>query len=433
MSQGRRSLQDYPRFRAVLFGVLFLAGCSATRSSSTLPPAQIAPAQALQHPLAHVDLATGLARGLFLHVCDAAAPGQARCHAIIRTDTGAGRSPQAAPNAPSVPAGYGPVQLQTAYGLLNSASTSGAVVGIVDAYDDPNLESDLTFYRSSYGLPACTTANGCFAKVNQSGVQGSYPKTNGNWAQETSLDVDMVSANCPACRILVVEANSASSANLAAGVDTAARLGAVAISNSYGSKESSKEADYRASYTHAGVAVTVSSGDSGFGAQSPASYNTVIAVGGTSLTLTAGNTRASETVWSGAGSGCSAYETKPAWQAFLTGCANRVIADVAYDADPNTGVAVYDSLAFRGQSGWLVFGGTSVASPAIAAIYARAGNTAGVTYPASYAYGHVAYGSDLYDVTSGSNGSCSPAYLCTGGTGYDGPTGLGTPIGLSAF
>ncbi|GAC1441565.1 MAG: hypothetical protein NVSMB59_01920 [Vulcanimicrobiaceae bacterium] len=164
----------------------------------------------------------------------------------------------------------------------------------------------------------------------------------------------------------------------------------------------------------------------------------MIATGGTSLRLS-GTSRASETVWTGAGSGCSAYETQPSWQTTLfaslglVGCANRAVADVAYDADPATGVAVYDSLAYRRQSGWLVFGGTSVAAPAIAAIYALAGTANASADPASFTYANYSYASNVFDVTSGSNGTCSPTFLCTGAPNDDGPTGLGTPIGTLAF
>jgi len=409
-------------------GAAALAGCVGG-SSPAVAPALPGTNQSAASSARSSDYGQGLASGRFAHVCDAVPAGEASCHAIIRTDTGVGRSPQgkAGGNATS-PSGYGPAQLQGAYSL--PASTTTNTVAIVDAYDDPNLESDLGVYRSTFGLPPCTTANGCFKKVNQNGVQGSYPKSNASWGQETSLDVDMVSANCPSCHILVVEANSASFANLGAGVNAAAKLGAVAISNSYGGSESSGESTYAPNYDHPGIAVTASSGDSGYGAQSPASFNTVVAIGGTSLTLS-GTTRVDETVWSGAGSGCSAYELQQTWQnPYNSGCTKRIIADVAYDADPNTGVAVYDSFAYRGQSGWLVFGGTSVASPAIAAIYALASNTSTTTYPASYTYANKA---SLHDVTSGSNGSCTVAYLCNGEVGYDGPTGLGTPNGIGAF
>jgi subtilase family serine protease len=323
-----------------------------------------------------------------------------------------------------VPSGYGPADLRSAYSL---SGTGGAAqtIAIVDAYNDPNAESDLGVYRSQYGLGACTTANGCFRKVSQSGGT-SYPKASSGWAQEISLDLDMASAICPACHILLVEATSSSLASLGTAVNTAARLGATTISNSYGGGESSSEGSWDASYyNHPGIAITASSGDSGYGVQYPAASPYVTAVGGTSLTR-ASNTRGwSETAWSGAGSGCSAFEPKPSWQAD-TGCSRRTVADVSADADPNTGVAVYDTYH---TGGWLVFGGTSVASPIVASVYALAGNAASVTY-GGFPYSHTG---SLFDVTSGSNGSCGGSYLCTAGSGYDGPTGLGTPNGTGAF
>jgi len=316
--------------------------------------------------------------------------------------------------------------LQAAYGTAPASGGSGRLVAIVDKGDDPNLEADLNTYRAQFGLPSCTTANGCFRKVNQTGGT-TYPATDASWAQETSLDVDMVSANCPNCRILVVETNSASFSDLAAGVNTAASLGAVAISNSYGGNESSSETSIAPSYNHPGIAITASNGDSGYGSQSPAAFNTLTAVGGTSL-KTATNARGwTETVWSGSGSGCSAYISKPSWQ-HDAGCSRRMIGDVAYIGDPYTGVAVYDSLPYNGSSGWMIFGGTSVGAPAIAAIYALAGNTVS---DASYAYSHT---SSLNDVTSGTNGRCRRTpYFCTAEVGYDGPTGFGTPSGTGAF
>ncbi len=359
-------------------------------------------------------------------VCPTAPFGTARCHAWVVVDASGN------PSATIAPSGYGPVDLQSAYGLATASATNGAgqTIAIVDAYDDPKAESDLGVYRSQYGLPACTTANGCFKKVNQNGVQGSYPKANGGWAQEISLDLDMASAICPNCHILLVEASSNSFANLAAAVDEAAKLGASVISNSYGGSEYSSEVTDQSHYNHPGIAITVSSGDNGYGVEFPAASQYVTAVGGTSLQR-AVNTRGwTETVWSGAGSGCSAYISQQSWQTALglSGCSNRMVADVAADADPNTGVAVYDSYAYRGASGWLVFGGTSVASPIIASVYALAGNASTVTY-GSYPYSHTA---SLWDVTSGSNGSCG-TYLCNGAVGYDGPTGLGTPNGVGAF
>jgi subtilase family serine protease len=299
-------------------------------------------------------------------------------------------------------------------------------VAIVDAYDDPNAESNLAVYRSTYGIAACTTANGCFEKVNQNGVQGTYPRGDSGWAQEISLDLDMVSAACPNCKILLVEANSASFTDLGIAENQAASLGANAISNSYGGSEFSGETSADTPYNHPGIAITVSSGDSGYGVQFPASSQYVTAVGGTSLARSSAGRGWSETAWSGAGSGCSAYEGKPSWQTDVVGCPNRTVADVSAVADPNTGVAVYDT--FR-TGGWLVFGGTSVASPLVAAVYALAGNASSFSY-GSYPYGHTA---SLNDVTSGSNGSCGGTYLCTAGPGYDGPTGLGTPSGAGAL
>ena len=352
------------------------------------------------------------------HVCGPAAVGAARCHALVVTDS------KGAPLATSTPSGYGPSDLRSAY-KLTATGSSTQTIGIVDAYNDPNAESDLAVYRAQYGLSPCTTANGCFRTVDQNGGT-SYPRGNSSWAQEISLDLDMASAICPGCHILLVEAATSSLTNLGTAVNTAATLRATTISNSYGGSESSSETSWDASYYHhPGVAITASSGDSGYGVQYPAASQYVTAVGGTSLTR-ASNTRGwSETAWSGAGSGCSAYEPKPIWQKDA-GCSRRTVADVSADADPNTGVAVYDTYH---TGGWLVFGGTSVASPIIAGVYALAGNAASVNF-GSYPYGHT---SSLFDIVSGSNGSCASTYLCTAGPGYDGPTGLGTPNGTGAF
>ncbi|MFG3281923.1 putative Ig domain-containing protein [Streptomyces sp. NPDC048111] len=353
--------------------------------------------------------------------------GMMSCLALARTDVQhhLGISPNAAPS------GYGPTDLQSAYALPSNAG-AGTTVAIVDAQDDPSAESDLATYRSQYGLPACTTANGCFKKVDQNGGT-NYPTADSGWAGEISLDVDMVSAVCPQCHILLVEANSASMEDLGASVNRAVTMGAKYVSNSYGGSEDSTDPSSDASYfNHPGVAITVSSGDSGYGVEYPAASQYVTSVGGTSLNR-AGNSRGwSESVWGsssggeGAGSGCSAYDPKPSWQ-HDTGCAKRTVADVSAVADPATGLAVYDSYQ---ASGWNVYGGTSASSPIIASVYALAGTPAAGTNPASYPYAHT---SSLNDVTSGANGSCSPAYLCKAAAGYDGPTGLGTPNGTAAF
>jgi subtilase family serine protease len=364
--------------------------------------------------------ATGLSHRA---VCGAAASGFARCNSYVVTDrAGNPFKGGPGPGPGTVPAGYGPSDLQSAYKLSPATGAPGTskTIAIVDAYDDPNAQSDLSVYRSQFGLGACTTGNGCFKQVNQNGVVGSYPRADSGWGQEISLDLDMASAICPNCKILLVEANTSSFTNLSTAVGTASTLGASAISNSYGGSEFSSEASYEGAYNHPGV--TVSSGDNGYGVQFPASSQFVTAVGGTSLNRASNARGWSETVWNGAGSGCSAYITKPSWQTD-SGCSKRTVADVAAVADPNTGVAVYDTLR---TSGWLVFGGTSVASPIIAGVYALAGNAAG----ASYAYGQP---SSLFDVTTGSNGSCGGSYLCTGLVGFDGPTGLGTPNGVGAF
>ncbi|MFL6077272.1 MAG: hypothetical protein ACJ73S_28260 [Mycobacteriales bacterium] len=358
------------------------------------------------------------------HLCAAPTrPGQMACLSVVRTDV-KGHMGLMAPDAK--PGGLGPSNLQSAYKLPSSSAGSGATVAVVDAQDDPNAESDLATYRSQYGLPACTTANGCFKKVDQNGGT-NYPAPDSGWAGEISLDVDMVSAICPNCHILLVEANTANMNDLGAAVNTAVSLGARYVSNSYGGSEDSTDPTSDSQYfDHPGVAITVSSGDSGYGVEYPAASQYVTAVGGTSL-RTASNSRGwTETVWNGAGSGCSSVDPKPSWQTD-TGCGKRTVADVSAVADPNTGVAVYRTY---GGNGWAVYGGTSASAPIIASVYALAGTPAAGSRPARYPYQHTG---DLFDVTAGSNGSCDPGYLCTAGTGYDGPSGLGTPNGTAAF
>jgi subtilase family serine protease len=351
-----------------------------------------------------------------------AAAGNARCHAHVVTD-GAGNP--IVSNANTGPSGYWPADLRSAYAITGSGS-SATTIAIVDAYGYPNAEADLAVYRARFGLPACTTANGCFKKVNQTGGTGSYPRLNTGWAQETALDLDMASAMCPNCHILLVEADSATYANLAAAVNTAASRGASVISNSYGGGESGSQT-YEGAYDHPGVAVTVSTGDSGYGVQFPASSPHVTAVGGTTLKQAVNARGWTETVWSGAGSGCSTVYAKPSWQVgVVSSCTKRAEADVSAVADPATGVAVYGPGRGKG-SAWLVFGGTSVSAPLIGGIYAVNGGGGN--------YGSDPYGqtSSLYDITTGSNGSCGGSSLCTAAQGWDGPTGLGTPNGAGAF
>jgi subtilase family serine protease len=332
-----------------------------------------------------------------------------------------------APKAATPPSGYFPADLQSAYKLPSSTAGSGQTVAIVDAFDDPNAESDLGVYRSQFGLPSCTTANGCFRKVDQRGGT-SYPSPDDGWAQEISLDLDMVSAICPSCKILLVEADSNSTTDLYAAENAAASLGSNTISNSWGGSEYRNEVTDQAKYfNHPHIAITFSSGDSGYGVEFPAASEYVTAVGGTTLNRASNERGWTETIWSGTGSGCSKYVPKPTWQTDR-GCNRRTVGDVAADADPDTGVAAYDSYH---APGWLVFGGTSVSSPIIASIYALAGNASSVTY-GSYPYSHT---SSLFDITSGRNGRCPNklAYFCHGEEGYDGPSGNGTPNGTGAF
>lgn len=351
--------------------------------------------------------------------------GAVRCHAHVVTDDKG--KPLARPRPQQ--SALTPADLQSAYNLPSSSGGSGRTIAIVDAYHYPTAEQDLATYRATYNLPACTKASGCFRQVNQNGSTASYPAVDAGWAQEEALDLDMASAICPNCNLILVEASSAYLTDLGASVNRAVTMGADVVSNSYGAGEYLGETSDELSYfNHPGVAITVSSGDSGYGVQFPAASRYVTAVGGTSLTHASTARGWAETAWSGAGSGCSRYVAKPPWQTD-SGCARRTVADVSADADPATGVAVYDSTPYQGVSGWLKFGGTSVAAPIVAGVYALGSFGSD---PASIAYANQP---SLFDVISGSNGRCkpSPAYLCTAGAGYDGPTGLGTPNGVSAF
>ena len=378
------------------------------------------------------------------------APDFASCGAIqllSPTQNWHGTHAQQSPNkkpgggGTTTPSGYFPTDIQSAYALVGAiaamaSSTTSPTVAVVDAYDDPNAAANLAVYRANFGLPACTASTGCFTKVNETGATTNYPAANTSWSQEISLDLDMVSATCPNCRILLVEANSASMSDLGTSVNTAVVLGANSISNSYGSKESSSETSNDHYFNHPGVAITVSAGDSGYGVQYPAASPFVTAVGGTSLTRDPATSRGwSESVWSGSGSGCSAYELAPSWQPSTTQCGSRTVADVAAVADPNTGVAVYDTF---GQSGWLVFGGTSVASPIVASIFALAGHTSSFTTGSGVSTAAKGlYSALLNKVTSGSNSRRCSNYLCGAqfslSSGYNGPTGNGTPIGTNGF
>jgi len=326
------------------------------------------------------------------------------------------------------PDGYGPADLRDAY-KLPATGGAGQTIAIVDAYDNPNAEADLAVYRQQFGLPACTTANGCFRKINQDGETDPLPLAEPGWGVEISLDVDMASAACPDCRILLVEADDSDLDNLGLAVDQAVKSGATAVSNSYGAQEFDGMDVAGAHWVHPGVPILASSGDDGFQPASfPAVLSKVIAVGGTTLFRSATKRGWSETAWTGSGSSCSAWVAKPAWQHDLN-CGKRTVADVSAVADPDTGVAVYDTFNPGVPPGWLVVGGTSAASPFVAGLLALAGNAADFADASSF-YRQTG---DLFDVVGGSTGDCGGDYLCTGVAGYDAPTGVGSPDGIGAF
>jgi N-acetylneuraminic acid mutarotase len=367
-------------------------------------------------------------------LCGTPKKGQAACMSLRRDDIAATKGVRPAATV----AGFGPADLGAAYQLPGNGG-AGATVGIVDAFSAPNAEADLAVYRAQFGLPACNVANGCLRILDQRGGTNLPPSDDG-WAGEISLDLDMVSAVAPAAHILLIEADSPNFTDLGAAVNEAVALGAQYVSNSYGTgysstpgsgEDPSETTSLDQYYNHPGVAVVASSGDGNYGVSYPAASQYVTAVGGTSLVKDSSTRGWTESVWhnsfGGPGSGCSLYESKPAFQTD-TGCAKRTEADVSAVADPVTGVAVYDSFGTGG--GWGVYGGTSASSPIIAGVYAVAGTPAAGSYPNSYPYSHP---TALNDVTTGTNGTCSPTYLCTAGAGYDGPTGLGTPAGLTAF
>jgi hypothetical protein len=412
---------------------LGLAGLAAapTAQAQVHPDSRVTQnAKALTSPDRQIFHSTGTAgqKVPTKHLCATAAPGQASCFAQRRTDI---KQRLASALAAAAPSGLSPANLHSAYNLPSTGG-SGLTVAVVDAYNDPNAEADLATYRSQFGLSACTKANGCFKQVSQTGSTTSLPSNDTGWAGEEALDIDMVSAVCPNCSIILVEAKSANDSDLGTAENEAVALGAKVVSNSWGGDEaSSQTSEDTAYFKHPGVAITVSAGDEDYGAEYPATSQYVTAVGGTALSTSSNSRGWSESVWKtsgseGTGSGCSAYDPKPSWQTD-TGCSRRMESDVSAVADPATGVAVYDTY---GGSGWAVYGGTSASAPIIAGVYALAGTPGSGDYPAKYPYSHT---SNLYDVTSGNNGSCSTSYFCTARTGYDGPTGWGTPNGTTAF
>ncbi len=410
--------------------VLLMAGLSAGTAAAAAVPAPAAPRTVAQMRGAGAQPAGCAAR---------TGPRVAHCYLAVQRASARAAAELGATCAVSEQAGYSPCNLRSAYKLTSLATThgKGQTVAVVDAYDDPDAESDLATYRSNFGLPPCTTANGCFTKVNQDGVQGDYPAGDMGWGQEISLDLDMVSAICPKCHILLVEANSSGFGDLFTAEQEAITLGAHVVSNSWGTGEFSGETGYDSTLDTPGVAITFSSGDGAYqgGVQYPSASPYVTSVGGTILTPAPTSRGWSEQTWvtagspptQGSGSGCSAYEAKPAWQTD-TGCANRTTADVSAVAANVLGYDSYES----GGGGWYYFSGTSVSSPITAGVYGLAGNASVQTSaPAALAYAHPG---SLFDITKGlATGTCTPSYLCKARKGYDGPTGLGTPKGIGAY
>jgi len=357
--------------------------------------------------------------------CPDAGPGFAHCTALERV------GPQIVPDGGSGPGGgFTPAQFEAAYNLPSSTKGSGQIVAIVDAYDNPDITTDLTVYRNFFKLPVAN-----FTKYNQTGQTKNYPTGNTGWGVEEALDVDMVSASCPNCTIYLIEANSNSFSDLGAAEVEAVKLGAHIITNSYSGSGCSGTCGYGTDYGAPGVEYLASAGDSGYGIGAPAQFDTVVAVGGTSLTTDTNVKRGyNETVWNGTGGGCSTV-TKPSWQ-HDPGCTYRTANDVAAAANPNAGgAAIYDTY---GNGGWAVYGGTSESSPLNAGIFGLAGNASkqvgGKTF---WTLKKKALKKDLWVISSGSDGSCGGSYLCTAGTKqygtYSGPTGWGTPNGIGAY
>ncbi len=358
-------------------------------------------------------------------------PDSVNCNALVVVD-----KDTATARKNNSPVGLTPANLHTAYTSTNTVSGS-KIIAIVDAFDNPNIGSELATYSKQFGLPVLPDCVGsisassvpCFKKINQNG--GSlYPSPNPTWALEISLDVEIAHAMCQNCKILLVESDDNGINALMSAVDQAIAQGANVISNSWGLGEFSAQTTFDSHFNHPGIAITFSSGDAGGVVQYPASSPYVVAVGGTTLNLK-GSGYGSESAWAGGGSGCSQYEPKPTWQTD-SGCANRTTVDVSAVADPNTGAAIYNIYyASKNNPGWYTVGGTSLSSPLIAGIYALGGVPAN-TQAASISYANFSL-ANFHDVTTGANAVCSVAYLCNAGSGFDGPTGLGTPKGLGAF
>jgi hypothetical protein len=379
-------------FSSVVPPLAILAVTLATGSSLAAPP----PAD---HPLAPL-------------ACAVPGPGGMRCFSKTLVE------PDGTITHFNTPTGFGPPDLQSAYELPSSGG-NGRTVAIVTAFDYPNAEADLAAYRAQYSLAACSSASGCFKRVAEDGST-NYPSTDGQgcqgWNSIAALDLQLVSATCPDCKLLLVEGTQASTPDFAAAVQTAVTLGAVAVTNSYGGLESATDSQYASAYNQYGngVLVVASAGDNGYGTSTPATYDGVVAVGLTKLVQDASPRGWGEVASAQSGGGCSAYEPRPAWQPEATTmCSNRMTADVAAVGDDSSVVAVY-------CSGWE----SSVAAPD--AVIAGAFTLLGVSPDPQAIWDNPGA---FFDVTLGSTGTCPTSLWCNAGVGYDGPTGWGSPNG----
>jgi len=330
---------------------------------------------------------------------------------------------------------YSPSQMRHAYGFDQVTNQgSGQVIGIVDAYDHPNIESDLAVFNRQFGLPGCTSSNGCFRKIY---ANGRRPAANANWGIEIALDVEWAHAIAPQAKIVLVESATNSLADLFQAVDVAVRNGASVVSMSWTAGEFSGEVKLDNHFVTTGITFLAASGDTGTGVAYPAASPYVVGVGGTALHLDANGNYQSETAWSGSGGGLSAFEHQPLFQAVFGIGANprgvRGAPDVSYNANPGTGYAVYDSFVFSGASGWFQVGGTSAGAPQWAALVAIANSMRvaarkgqlSSTNNSLYLLAKKSLATSFNPVTQGTNGSCG--VWCTAAPGYDYVTGLGTP------
>lgn len=471
---------------------LALAGSLALSCAAAPAAATVAPLPRSEYAVRRscVQPAQGRAACMSLKLVPQTQRARARNHPLGMVS----RGPLPALSAKAGDFGLRPQDLHSAYQLPEEAPSSPQTIALVDAYNDPTAAADLKAYDEEFGLAACTVENGCFEQVNQRGETANlpFPKTSAElesargelakeatgWDLEISLDVEAAHATCPSCRIVLVEASSPSFEDLEAAESAAIALGAKEVSNSWGGPERGVSASLEASspFNHPGTVVTVAAGDDGYldwdsefergYADFPASSPHVVAVGGTRLSLGVGGGWSSETVWNGdgaGGGGCSVVFPAPLWQQDLpnwasVGCGGRAVGDVSADADPYSGLAVYDTspICEEAAQHWCTIGGTSLSSPVIAAVYALAGGAGGVAYPARTAYAKaLAEPGSVHDIASGSNGecaapfqepsllsscsveeearSCSARAICKAGTGYDGPSGIGSPHGIAAF